>query len=171
MDVVASQDTDGKARAAMLRASIVLKIAPYLTVDAPPPAQPATTFRIAVVGNDPVAAAMLANLPGKKVGAATVTVIAIDPEAAAAGRLADGYDLLWIAESVDAAVVRKIVAAHAARPVPLVCERAGFARDGGGVQLFVQDNGLRFEVNADALKKQGMRASPQLQKLSRRGPA
>lgn len=167
--VVASQDTEGAARAAMLRASIVLKIAPYLTAETPPAAPP-TTYRIAVVGTDAVATAMLAHLPGKRVGAATVAVIEIDA-AAAATRTRGDYDLLYIAASVDGAAVKRIVDAHTARPVPVVCERPGFAAGGGSVQLFVQDNGVRFEINVDALKKQGMRASPQLLKLSRKGPA
>ena len=74
------------------------------------------------------------------------------------------------AGNVDAEQLKKVVQTHADKPVPIVCERPGFAGSGGGVQLFVQDNLIRFEANAEALKKQGVRASPQLLKLSRKGP-
>ena len=54
--------------------------------------------------------------------------------------------------------------------MPIVCERPGFARAGGGIQLFCEELELRFEVNVEALRKQQVRASPQLCKLSRKGP-
>ena len=36
--------------------------------------------------------------------------------------------------------------------------------------LFVQDGGTRFEVNLEALRRQHLRASPQLLKHSQTGP-
>ncbi len=165
------QDHEAKLRAAILRASIVLKIAGYLSVDAPPPANPPEKYRIAVVGTDAVASAIHAHLPAKKVGATPVAVVEIQPADAAEGKGLGSYDLIYVAASVSDEQMKKIVAAHARAPVPLVCERTGFAAAGGTVQLFVQDNGVRFEVNLDALKKQGVRADPQLLKLSKKGPS
>ncbi len=162
-------EADPKARAAMLRASVILKIAPFLAVD-DAPRKEGTEYRITIVGTDAVATAIIATLPGKKVDAAAVVVAEVDPKDAAAGK-APACELLYIAASIDDATARRIVEAYADRPVPIVCERAGFVAAGGGVQLFVQDNNLRFEVNADALKRQGVRASPQLLKLSRKGPS
>jgi hypothetical protein len=75
------------------------------------------------------------------------------------------------AERERAEQLKKVVQSHGDKPVPIVCERPGFAGAGGGVQLFVQDNLIRFEINGEALKKQGVRASPQFLKLSRKGPA
>lgn len=166
---VRAQDADAQTRAATLRASVILKIAPYVKVE-PAPATPPAAYRIAVVGSDATATAILAHLPGKKVEAAAVTVQTVDVNDAITAKTAEQYDLLYIAESVDAAQLKRILGAHAKRPVVLVCERAGFANSGGGVQMFVQDNGIRFEVNIDALKEKGMRASPQLLKLSKKGP-
>ncbi len=165
------QDHEAKTRAAILRASIVLKIAGYLSVDAPPSAKPPEKYRIAVVGTDEVAAAITAHLPGKKVGTTPVVVVELRPADAAEGKGLGSYDLIYVAASVDEEQAKKIVAAHSRAPVPLVCERAGLAAAGGTVQLFVQDNGVRFEVNLDALKKQGVRADPQLLKLSKKGPS
>ena len=163
----AAQDVDAKARAGMLRASIVLKIAPYLTVEGAPARS--SGYRIGIIGTDPVAVAAIANLPGKKVDGATVSVVEISLADALAGKTSQ-CDVVYIAASVDTPLVKTIVAANAQRPVPFVCERAGFAKSGGGVQMFVQDNVVRFEINAEALKEQGVRVSPQLLKLSRKGP-
>lgn len=156
------------ARAALLRAMVVLKIVPYLTF--PAAGGQAAEFRIGVVGDDDVATAMLKELPGKKLGDRTVAVTAVAPEAAAKAKPDHGCDLLWIAGSIDATVVQRIVDGHRGQPVVLVADRPGFATDGGGLQLFVVDNSVKFEANVDALKRQGVRADPQLLKMSRKGP-
>ncbi len=158
---------DAETRAAMLRAMFVVKIPEYLTLAK---SSDKKEYCIAVVGADHVATVAQKHLPGKKVVDALVKVIAIDAQAAAKGAQAATYDLVYIAASVDADTVKKIIESHATKPVPLVCERSGFATLGGGVQLFVKDNGVRFEVNAEALKKQGIQANAQLMKLSRKGP-
>ncbi|MBZ0152592.1 MAG: YfiR family protein [Planctomycetes bacterium] len=159
-------------RAAMLRATVILKLAPYVSPDVPPEARPPRpNYRIAVVGNDDLATAIVAQLPGKKVDKAPVQVAELSERAAAAPPTPPEYELLYIAASVDDKTLARIIAAHRQLPVLLICERPGFVRAGGGVQLFVQDNGVRFEVNQQALKDQGQRASPELLKLSRRGPS
>ena len=167
-NAVASKQSEADARAAALRAMVVLKIAPYLTLEQPPAAR--KEYRIGVIGSDAVAAAIQKELPGKKVGELPVVVVAVDADTAAKTSTAHGCDLLWIAKSIDAPTQKLILAAHAAQPTALIAEHAGFAAAGGSVQLFVQDNGIKFEVNGEALKQQGMRASPQLSKLSRKGP-
>ena len=94
----------------------------------------------------------------------------VTPEAAGKNEPAHGCDLLWLAGSLDADVVQRILSAHQKCAVVLISERPGFAADGGGVQLFVAENGVKFEVAAEALKQQGVRVAPQLLKLSRKGP-
>lgn len=195
-----SQDPDLDTRAAALHAMAMLKIAPYLTIEAqepapapkpkpqpkpepkpepppkpdpkpvPPPSPAARTFRIGLVGADQVTAVAPGQLAGKQVGEAVVTLVVVTPEQAVEGSLAGAYDMLYIAPTVGSEQLRQIVASHADKPVPLVCRLPGFARLGGSVQLFVKDNGLRFEINADSLRKQGVRVDPQLRKLSREGP-
>ena len=154
--------------AAVLRAMVVLKLAPYLVVDPPPAVR--KEYRIGVVGSDIVATALLKELPGKKVGELPVVVVAIDPADASKDTPAHSCDLLWVGQSVDRAAEKRIVAVHATQPVVMVSGRPGFAALGGSVQLFVQDNGIKFEVNVDTLKPKGIRANPNLLKLSRKGP-
>jgi hypothetical protein len=160
---------DAESRAALLRAMVVVKLAPYIKPEKAPADAP-RTYRIAIVGNDGVTALAPRQLPGKKVDDTPVVIVPITSEAASDGSAAASYDMLYIASSIDDATVKQIVTSHATKPVPLVSERPGFANAGGSVQLFVKDNAIRFEVNAEALKKQTLRASPQLQKLSKKGP-
>lgn len=161
----ATQVLDQDARTAALRTTVILKIAPYITAEGK-----GRRCRIGVVGTDAVATAALRELPGKKVEQASVTVGAVEPKVAASGAAARDFDLLWIAASVDDTTLQRIVAAHASRPVLLVCERSGFAALGGGLQLFARGDCMRFELNAEALRQQGLRPSAQLLKLSRKGP-
>jgi hypothetical protein len=157
---------------AELRAGTVLKLASYLTPEQPrhPTGQKPPPFRIGLLGKDDVTCAATKALPGKTVGQTTATVVQVDTLQAIEGRAADVCDLLFVADSIDPKVLARVVAMHADQPMPIVCERPGFARDGGAVQLFVEDKDLRFEVNVDALKAQGIKASPHLLKLSRKGP-
>lgn len=166
----AAQDPAAAERAATLRATFLLKMAPYVAPETPPKPPP-KTYRIALVGDDAVTQVAAKALAAKKVDDRAVEIVVVSLADAAAGKGTENCDLMYVAANVDAEQLKKVVQIHADKPVPIVCERAGFVGGGGGVQLFVQDNLIRFEVNAEALKKQGVRASPQLLKLSRKGPA
>lgn len=158
---------------AELRAGTVLKLAAYLTPEKPAPrpaGSKAPPFRIGLLGHDAVTVIAPKTLPGKSVGDTVATVVEIRSLTAIEGRAAELCDLLYVAPSIDDEVLARIVAVHADKPMPIVCERPGFAAGGGGVQLFVEDKDVRFEVNVDALKAQGIKASPHLLKLSRKGP-
>lgn len=169
-DGATAQDPAAAERAATLRATFVLKMAPYMAPETAPKTPP-KTYRIALVGDDAVTQVAAKALAGKKVDDRAVEIVVVPVADAVAGKGTANCDLMYVAANVDAERLKKVVQSHTDKPVPIVCERAGFAGGGGGVQLFVQDNLIRFEVNAEALKKQGMRASPQLLKLSRKGPA
>jgi hypothetical protein len=174
------QEPDAAATAAAVRAALLHKIAGYVAIEAAkdgpkdgqhgqqPPA--ALTYRIGFVGTDATVTSAQKTLPGKSVRGATVEVVTVAVEDAVAGRAAAQCDLLYIAAGVGAETVAKIVAKQADKPVPLVCDQPGFAAAGGGVQLFVKDGGMRFEVNSEALKRQGLHASAQLLKHSQKGP-
>lgn len=168
-DQTAAQEPAAAERAATLRAMFLLKVAPYLTRESPVEPPP-KVYRMAVVGDDAVTKVAQTVLAGKKVDDRTVEIVAVAVADAAAGKGTADCDLMYVATTVDAEQVKKIVASHADKPVPLVGEHRGFAAGGAAVQLFVQDNLIRFEANVEALKKQGIRGSPQLLKLSRKGP-
>lgn len=162
------QEKDKKSRAMRLRAAYVSKIAAYIAPrkksnDAKQP------YVIAVVGSDAFAEAILKLLSGKSIHRRKVKVVVIDPTLAATATKHQ-HDLLYVAKSVDAAVAERIIKSHAKLATPLMSARKAFASKGGGVQLFIKNNKVKFEVNNKALKAQGMKASPQLLKLSSKGP-
>lgn len=159
------------------RACTVLKLAGYLTPEKPTP-QPAgetrRVYRIGVVGNDAVTEAAERLLPGKRIDGAEVVFVRVASLRAIEGRAAEVCDLLYVAGSIEDRVLARIVAVHANAPMPIVCERPGFAAAGGSVQLFADSDDereVRFEINTETLQAQGVKASPQLLKLSRKGPA
>lgn len=163
-----SQDKDKKSRAMRLRAAYVSKIAAYIAPrkksnDAKAP------YVIAVVGTDAFADAILKLLPGKSIHKRKVKVVVIDPTLAATAKKHE-HQLLYVAKSVEPAVAERIIKSHAKLATPLMSARKAFASKGGGVQLFIKNNKVKFEVNNKALKAQGMKASPQLLKLSSKGP-
>jgi len=158
---------DPKKHATQLRAAYILKLAPYIT--AKPPKPDADPFVIAVAGHDSFADAIVQLLPGKEINKRKVKVVIVDPTIAATSSKHD-YDLLYVATSVDALVVAGIIKQHKTTATPLFSERPGFASKGGGLQLFIKDNKVKFEVNQTALKEQGLHVSPQLMKLSTKGP-
>jgi len=52
-------------------------------------------------------------------------------------------------------------------PVLTVGETEGFAREGGMIRFYEEDNRLRFEINPNAAQKAGLRISSRLLKLAR----
>lgn len=173
MAQAAHQEPEAAAKAGAVGAAMLLKVAGYIEVQAPKPGDPPPApkkHRIGVVGSDPTAMAVKKTLPGKSVGGAKVEVVTVTADDAAAGRAAAQCDLLYIASAIDAETVAKIVAQQASKPVPLVSTQPGFVVAGGGVQLFVQDGRMRFDVNTEALRGQGLHVSAQLLKHSKKGP-
>ena len=156
-----------QARAAAVRAMIILKIAPHLRFpDAKKSTEP---FRIGLVGEDLLANAIQKHLPGKLVGKRKVVVEVIAPDVAKKAEKRT-HDVLYVAKTLTAPKVEKLVKTHERLATVLICERPGFAHGNGDIQLFVAKKKIRFEINQRALKKKKVRANPNLLKLSNKGP-
>ena len=134
------------------------------------PAEKPRPYRIGLVGKDDITSVAPRHITDKKVGSRPTVTVVVPLDQATKGTNKDDYDLLYVAAPIEPAALQQILASHAATPVPIVSTRPGFVADGGGIQLFVQDNLVRFEVNAEVLKRQGVHVDSQLQKLSKRGP-
>ena len=151
-----------------VKAMMLAKFAAFLTkANGPKPAKD-QPLRIGIVGADATAAAAQKALPGRQVDGRPVEIVAITLDDARAGR--SPCDLLYVATDVEAAALAEIVAAHRTRAVPLIAERRGFAGSGGGIQLFLDGDNVRFQVNQEALKAQGVVPAPQFLNLSRKAP-
>ncbi|MBK8097343.1 MAG: YfiR family protein [Planctomycetes bacterium] len=151
-----------------VKAMMLAKFAAFLTKangTKPAKGQP---LRIGIVGSDATAVAAQKALPGRQVDGRTVEIVAITLDDAKAGR--SPCELLYVAIDIEPEALAEIVAAHKALAVPLIAERKGFAASGGGIQLFLDGDNVRFQVNQEALKAQGVVPAPQFLNLSRRAP-
>lgn len=168
-----AQEREVAAKLAAIQAAFLLKFASYVSPATPRPVAKGTqpTYRIGILGEDPTAAAVRKLLQGKKVGDAAVEVVAVSETDARAGRAAELCDLLYVATPADDAALRSLCEQHATKSVLLVSAASGFLACGGGIQMFVQDGNVLFEVNAEVLQRQNLVASSQLLRLSRRGGA
>lgn len=157
-----------KARAAQLRATFIHKIAPYLHGTGKPTTKN-RFYRIGIVGKDLLVDAIRHALPGKLVGKRKIKVTALTAKTAANTSSCE-FDLIYVARTIQPAKLAAIIKSHERLATVLVCERPGFAKQRGGIQLFVSNNKIRFEVNHEALKNQRVRVSPQFLKLSTQAP-
>ena len=144
-----------------LKAAFVLNFARF--TEWPPEALPPAgkPFLVAVLGPADVAEEIGRTLAGKTVHDRPIAVRhAASPAAAAA---AHALVVMGDDPGVDAAL-----AAIGGRPVLTVGEGASFLADGGMIAFEREDGKLRFEVNAAAADRCGVRLSSQLLKLARR---
>lgn len=157
-----------QARAAQLRATFISKIAPYLKGTGKHK-NTKSHYRIGVVGKDLLADAIKKWLPGKPVGKRKIKVEIVSLKDAKTTKSCT-FDLIYVGRTVDPTACTAIIKRHEKLATALVSERPGFASNHGGIQLFIRDNKVRFEVNHEALKRQKVKVSPQLLKLSTKGP-
>jgi hypothetical protein len=81
-----------------------------------------------------------------------------------------GCHLVFIPETEGGSVARLVHASASvpSTPVLTIGESEGFVEEGGMIQLVVDDGRVRFDINAAAAERQGLRLSSQLLKLARR---
>ncbi len=74
--------------------------------------------------------------------------------------------LLFISQS-EKTRLRKIVTHAKAFPVLLIGETPGYAESGVGINFFIQENQIRFEINIKAAELSGLKISSELLSLAR----
>lgn len=132
-------------------------------VDWPPGAfaDRAAPIVVATVGDDPFQGALDKAIGGKAVGGRALVVRHF-----AKGPDVKGCQLIFVPEGQEeqfGAALQKLANA----PVLTVGESEAFARQGGMIRFFEEDNRLRFEINPTAAEKVGLRISSKLLKLAR----
>lgn len=127
-------------------------------------------FVVAVVGDEAMAEA-LAEAQGKEklVGRAVVFRRHAPDEPDLADRLADCH-VVWWADR-DRRRRAAAIVQLARSPVLQISDEPAFLADGGTVQLFEQDNKLRFGIAREAAQRAGLEFSSQLLALARPVPA
>jgi len=90
-------------------------------------------------------------------------------EEVAAGQTS-GCHLIFVPEPEEDVVARVLHASTAAQEAPVltVGETQGFAEAGGMIELVVDEGRVRFDINAGAAEREGLKLSSQLLKLARR---
>lgn len=119
------------------------------------------TFVIGVFGEDPFGAVLDAiaaskTVQGKRIVVRRFTAI-------------EDYmpcHILFVARSEHKRLA-EILERLAGAPVLIVGENAGFAETGGIVNLVIEDNKVRFEINQNAAQRAGLKISSKLLRLAR----
>lgn len=137
-----------------IKAAYLLNFVRY--VEWPPARLPsAAPLRLCVLGRDPFGDA-LASIDGRQVNGHEVRVRLLDSVP-----LSGDCHLLFIADSEERRV-GLILRSIAGRAVLTVSDIDGFAEAGGGIGLVVEEGRVRFDINQEALQREGLRASSQL---------
>jgi hypothetical protein len=75
--------------------------------------------------------------------------------------------VLFVGGSVSAEQKALAIQAAHTSPVLLVGEEPGFANQGGTINFFLDENKIRFEINAEAAKREQLKISSKLLSLAK----
>ena len=118
-------------------------------------------FRIGVLGQDPFNAALEDTVQGETISNHKIIV-----EHAMQVDDLKNCQLIFISKS-EKKHVTEILSALDDKPVLTVSEIEGFAERGGGINFYLEGNKVRFEVNPDAARHDGLKVSSQLLSLGK----
>jgi YfiR/HmsC-like len=118
-------------------------------------------FRIGVLGQDPFNAALEETVQGETISNHKIIV-----EHAMQVDDLKNCQLIFISKS-EKKHVAEILSALDDKPVLTVSEIEGFAERGGGINFYLEGNKVRFEVNPDAARHDGLKVSSQLLSLGK----
>ena len=121
---------------------------------------PASTFAICVLGDDPFGESLANVVKGENINGLPLSTAHID-------RVDDAAKcrILFISSSEEGRLTR-ILDALQSRPLLTVSDMLGFCDRGGMIQFVINDDKVRFEVNAVAAGKAKLALSSQLLKVA-----
>ena len=142
-----------------LKAALVLNFARFTEWPADVFDRLSGPFRLCVHGDTDVQQAF-ASLEGKKVGDRQMSIKRIN-------RLwnVQGCHVLFVS-GTDRGRLRRVFSAIEGQPVMTVGEMRGFAKSGGTINLVIEDNKIRFQINLEAARRAGLTISSRLLKLA-----
>jgi hypothetical protein len=134
-------------------------------VEWPPEAFPperSSPFVIGVIGDDPFNGELERAVQNKDVGGRAFIVRHLrKPDEARS------CHILFVSRS-ERKALGDILAAVSSLPILTVSETERFVQSGGIINFLIEQNKVRFEINADAAKKAGLKVSSKLLNLGRR---
>lgn len=117
------------------------------------------TIELCVVGDQSLDPAFQ-SINGKTIGKRTLHVRFPAP-----GDSLEKCHILFIADSAPTSPA-KIIAAVKGRPVLTIGDRKGFAEKGGVINFIIKEGKLRFEINRNSARQQGLTLSSRLLRLA-----
>lgn len=163
--IVASLALPGVARAATdptseaaVKAAFLYNFAKFTDWPAHAAEAPLT---MCIVGDSPVAAALIEAVRNQRIGGH-----AIDARAIATDAPMHSCDVLFVSMSETRRSARALEVLKSL-PILTVSDDKQFAQSGGVVELFVENGRMRFSINTDAADRAGLRLSSRLLSLAR----
>jgi hypothetical protein len=150
----------GQADEVQLRAALTVNFAKFITWPQEAFGSATAPFRVAVVSDDLLAAALEKIAHGRSVGGRPITVLRAVP----ADDLAQ-VQLVFLGD-LDDRRVTLILDKLRGKPVLTVADRADFTRHGGMIGIVLADEIFRFEVNEGALKSASLQANASMMSLA-----
>lgn len=145
--------------AARIRATFVLNLSRFVEWPVEVVAS-AGQIRLCAVGDAPLAGALVAMVPGRKVNGLPVEVIeAESPQ----GWL--GCHVLFVSHW-DSKRIAKVLAAVKGTSILTISDAPGFVELGGLVEVSVDGTQVRFSINRERALRHGLRFSSQLLRLA-----
>ncbi|MCK7484647.1 MAG: YfiR family protein [Bacillus subtilis] len=118
-------------------------------------------FVIAVIGKNPFNGQLEKTLSGTKINGKTIQVRSVTaPE-----EIGDSQ-ILFISKS-ESAKIPDILSVLGNRPILTIGDTDGYCQKGIMINMYIEDEMIRFEINVEALKKTGIRVSSKVLKLAR----
>lgn len=139
-----------------VKAVFLLRIAQFTEWPARPGTPSAEIFRFCVMGEDPFGALLDDVIRGERVGGRPAVVRRIPGPGPATE-----CDLLFISASIRSSL-RQVLSALARTPTLTVADFEGFVRQGGAVELYVEEGYVRFRIDRRAAQAAGLELRSQL---------
>jgi hypothetical protein len=118
-------------------------------------------FTICVLGQDPFGHALDTTLQGKMIGERPLAIRRLKDKSEARG-----CQMVFVSSSENAHLA-EIIASMQGADLLLVGDIAGFAAIGGTIEFTIEDNHVRFTINADAADRSGLKFSSKLLALAK----
>jgi hypothetical protein len=124
---------------------------------------PKAPFVIGILGTDPIRAPLEQTAQKKTIQGRKIVV----KQFAALKDYQEPCQILFISDSVKLEQQRAAVQQLSRPGLLTVGEIPGFAEDGGVVNLYIEEDSVRFELNVEAANRAQLRMDAQLQKLGK----
>jgi hypothetical protein len=144
-----------------VKAALLYNFARFVEWPAEAFAAPDAPFVIGVLGSDPLGPALERLLAGKTVAGRPIVI-----SRWRRARERGACQMLFVA-GLNQAELKALLSDVGREPVLTVADMPEFAAQGGMIGLIVEDNRLRFEINAYGTDRAGLKVSSRLLSLAR----